>query len=106
MERPAYQALWFLAGQLNGRIRVGIPIFAPAGNLIEMAPFDSLKLDFILDGSHVWILPHRKTIPQYYCLLIFLQIYLEPVLGRDRPCLPLSSSQRRTTAGQRGSSGP
>ena len=45
------------------------------------ASFGFSQLDFILDGSHVWILPHRKIIPKYDCLLIFLQIYLEVVLG-------------------------
>ena len=53
---------------------------APVGNLIEMAPFRFSQLDFILDGSHVWILPHRKIIPKYDCLLISLQIYLEVIL--------------------------
>ena len=53
---------------------------ATAGNLIEMAPFRFTQLDFILDGSHVWALPHRKIIPKYDCLLILLQIYLEMVL--------------------------
>ena len=57
---------------------------APAGNLIEMAPFRFTQLDFILDGSHVWALPHRKIIPKHDCLLILLQIYLEMVLvGED-----------------------
>ena len=53
---------------------------APLGNLMETGAFGFSQLDFILDGSHVWALPHRKIIPKYGCLLIFLQIYLEPVL--------------------------
>ena len=53
---------------------------APVGNLIETGAFGFSQLDFILDGSHVWILPRRKIIPKYGCLLIFLQIYLETVL--------------------------
>ena len=52
-----------------------------ASHRIETGAFGFSQLDFILDGSHVWILPHRKIIPKYGCLLIFLQIYLETVLG-------------------------
>ena len=39
----------------------------PVGNL-RRERSDSVS-DFILDGSHVWILPHRKIIPKYGCLL-------------------------------------
>ena len=52
---------------------------------METGAFGFSQLDFILDGSHVWILPHRKIIPKYDCLLIFLQIYLEPVLEALQP---------------------
>ena len=45
---------------------------APAGNLMETGAFGFSQLDFILDGSHVWALLHRKIIPKYDCLLIFL----------------------------------
>ena len=54
---------------------------APVGNLMETGAFGFSQLDFILDGSHVWILPHRKIIPKYDCLLILLQIYLEVILA-------------------------
>ncbi len=67
---------------------------APAGNLIETGAFGFSQLDFILDGSHVWILPHRKIIPKYDCLLIFLQIYLEVVLDRDHVVLALIGALR------------
>ena len=53
---------------------------APVGNLVEVGPFGFGQFDFILDGRHVWALPHRKIIPKYDCLLMFLQIYLETVL--------------------------